>query len=366
MSMRIPALNPELIQNAVSVLEDGGLVVYPTETCYGLGVDATNQDAVDRLFTYKTRREGKPFSVAVDSMNMAQEYVEINNTARNLYENYLPGPLTVVSKGKGKVAKGIESEYGTLGIRIPNHPIALSIVKQFGKPITATSANVSYLPKPYSIDQLLRDIPEKHSNLVDLYIDAGELPHNETSTVVDTTLNDLTIIRQGQIAFSEKTGKTSFSVITQSPEETSQFASMVTLKYIDHLQKGPIVFALGGELGSGKTQFAKGIAAKLGITRTVKSPTFTLITPYSFIRDGKTGVFAHMDTWRLNDEKEFVQVGIDQYLHRPNIVAIEWADKFIGAIEKLAQDKVILFLKVHMKHVDDNKRSIEIEEYNGS
>src|SRR3989339_162506 len=90
----------EIINQASQVLISGGLVIFPTETVYGIGALATEQKAIDKLLSYKTRREGKPLSIAVDSIQMAEEYVEVNDTARNLYENFLPGPITVVSKGK--------------------------------------------------------------------------------------------------------------------------------------------------------------------------------------------------------------------------------------------------------------------------
>src|SRR5437868_2435629 len=84
-----------LIQTVCQVLADGGLVIYPTETVYGIGVDATNQAAVDKLLQYKARREGKPISIAVADQAMAEQYVELNDQAKQFYKNFLPGPVTV-------------------------------------------------------------------------------------------------------------------------------------------------------------------------------------------------------------------------------------------------------------------------------
>jgi L-threonylcarbamoyladenylate synthase len=187
----------KIIDTASNTLLAGGLVVFPTETVYGIGALATSQEAIDKLLSYKTRREGKPLSIAVDSLEMAQEYVEVNDTARNLYENFLPGPITVVSKGKHTVAIGVESETGTLGIRIPNYELVRDIVKKIGKPITATSANASYKKKPYTVEDILNNISEKQKNLIDLIIDAGVLPKREPSTVVDTTGDGEIVLRQG-------------------------------------------------------------------------------------------------------------------------------------------------------------------------
>lgn len=357
----IRTTDSHLVDRAVETLKKGQLLIFPTETCYGVGVDATNQKAVDKLLAYKMRREGKPISIAVSDKEMAKRYVIINNTAQNLYDNYLPGPLTVVSKGLHKVAQGIESEYGTLGIRIPDYPIVLDIIKKLGKPITATSANVSYEKKPYSIEALLNHLPRKNRSLLSLIIDAGQLPHNEVSTVVDTTLNDLAIIREGQISFSTNKNKPIFRIKTASPEETQNFASMVMLRFLDHLQIGPIVFALGGELGSGKTQFAKGLASNLGITKIVKSPTFTLVLPYTFIQNAQKRRFVHVDTWRLENSKEFKALHLEHYLKSPNVIAIEWADKFYNEILNFAQIPRVLMIKIHFTHIDREHRKIVVE-----
>ena len=146
------------IGTAIRVLKSGGLVIYPTETLYGIGADATNPEAVKMLTEYKNRPFGKPYSIAVTGLEMAEKYIELNTTAKNLYKEFLPGPLTVISKGKHKVAPGVESEDGTLGIRIPNYKLVTDIVKAFGKPITATSANASYKKRPYKISAINRKI----------------------------------------------------------------------------------------------------------------------------------------------------------------------------------------------------------------
>ena len=324
-----------IIKKALAVLKNGGIFVFPTETCYGIGTDATKKSAINKLYSYKTRREGKPLSVVVADIKMAQKYVEINEMAENLYKSYLPGPITVVSKGKGKVAKGVESEYGTLGIRIPEHELILDIVKNFGKPFTATSANMSYLPKPYSIKALLKNMPAKNLELIDLIIDAGKLPHRETSTVVDTTMNSLNIVREGQLNIYKKSDKKSIlSAQTESAEETINFGSMNMLKYIDEPLSKPLVFFLVGELGGGKTQFAKGIARCLNIKDLVKSPTFTILNEYNYKFGERRGKFIHVDTWRIEDINDLETIGLDNYFSVNNIIAIEWANKFSNDLKK--------------------------------
>src|SRR3990167_2140049 len=145
----------KIISQAVKALRAGGLIIYPTETVYGIGADATNSEAVKKLGEYKSRPFGKPYSVAVADQKMAEEYVELNDTAKNLYRQFLPGPLTVISKGKHLVSTGVDSEAGTLGIRISPHPLVNAIVRKLGRPITSTSANQAWGKRPYRISDIL-------------------------------------------------------------------------------------------------------------------------------------------------------------------------------------------------------------------
>ncbi len=352
----------DVIEKAVKVLNNGGILVYPTETCYGIGVDATNQDAIDKLYKYKTRYEGKPLSIAVSNKKMASQYIEMNEIAENLYDNYLPGPLTVVSKGLHKVAQGVESEYGTLGVRVPKYPLILEIIEKFGKPITATSANISYKPRPYNIDTFVKDLPEKHDELVDLVIDAGELPKNEPSTVVDTTMNNLNVMREGTAKFNSdiSNDKIILKANTKSAEETIDFGSMVMLKHIDIFRDRPLLIALKGELGAGKTQFAKGIGRYLNIESTISSPTFTIIDEYDYKLGDRVGKFAHVDTWRVNGSEELEKVGLEKYFSKGNIIAVEWADKFYSELVKYASEFGALILKVDFKYVSLEEREIVV------
>lgn len=359
--LRISKDDTNIVEKAVAIFQKGGIIVYPTETCYGIGVDATNQIAVDKLLEYKTRPEGKPISIAVSDAEMARKYVDVNEIAENIYQNYLPGPITVVSKGRHQVAAGIESEYGTLGIRIPDYPLVLEIIKRLGRPITSTSANVSYEKRPYSIDGLVDSTPEKKLELIDLAIDAGELPKRKTSTVLDTTLNTMNVLRQGKIEF-EKAGKQILTAHTKSAQETADFGSTLLLKYIDELQTKCLVIALGGELGTGKTQLTKGLALKLGIKQTVKSPTYTLISEYPYSVGRSTGKLIHIDTWRLGETGELKSLQLQNFIKPGNVVVIEWADKYFSEIANLASKPDTIFLKVALEHTGDELRFISVEQ----
>ncbi len=350
----------EAIEKAIQVLKGGGLIIYPTETCYGLGCDATNPKALAKLLDYKKFRGSKPISIAVSSREMAGKYVDINEMVENLYKNYLPGPITVISMNKGELVPPVVSGQGAVGVRIPDYPFILKLIEEYGKPITATSANMSYKSAPYNIDQLLKDLPKKSQELVDLILDAGTLPQNPPSTVLDTTMNQLSVLRQGKMEFENALVKNKRieSKNTKLTEETIALGNEFADTYLK--EDKPVVIALSGELGAGKTQFTKGIAQSLGVKEIVNSPTYTIINEYPYERDGKR-VLAHMDTWRLeNDELE--KSGLIQHLEHGDIVVIEWADKFYQEIAALCDNMDIPMYKVVIKYISLEERSIDIYE----
>ncbi len=351
----------EAILKANSILEDGGLLIYPTETCYGLGCDATNPKALAQLLNYKKFRGSKPISIAVANRKMAEKYVEINEMAENLYNNYLPGPITVISMSKGELVPPVVSMQGAVGVRYPDYPFMLEVIKAFGKPITATSANMSYKSAPYNIDQLIKDLPKKSLDLVDLILDAGTLPQNPPSTVLDTTMNQLSVLRQGKLEFEDALikNKKVEEKQTKLTEETVQLGKEFADKYLG--ENKPVVIALSGELGAGKTQFAKGIAQGLGVDEIVNSPTYTIINEYPYMRDGDKKVLAHMDTWRLQ-KSELAKSGLIQHLEQGNTVVIEWADKFYQEIAALCDNMDIPMYKVVIKYISLEERNIEIYE----
>jgi len=331
----------DIISQTIEVLRSGGLVIYPTETTYGIGVDATNKQAVDKLLRYKKKRQGKPLSIAVADQKMSEEFVLLNENARNIYSTFLPGPVTVVSKGKDVVAKGVESEQGTLGVRIPNYPLMLEIIRAFGKPITATSANASYKKRPYAIQDILENISEKQKHLIDLILDAGGLPHNDPSTVIDTTLDEPSVLRQGTINFKESMEK-----ITKSAEETQQLGKQFIQKYKNILTQQPLVIALKGPMGAGKTQFVKGIADGLAITRTISSPTFVLAKEYLFEAESQKLQLIHVDAWRMQDEDELEALGFSSWLGTNAVIAIEWAERTELAIQMKQQQAKIIWVEL--------------------
>lgn len=340
----------EVIAQTLEVLRRGGLVIFPTETTYGAGVLATNQSAVDKLLAFKSRREGKPLSIAVTDLAMAQKYVDVNESARKLYERFLPGPVTVVSRGLGKVAQGVESEFGTLGVRIPDYQLVLDLLKKLGEPITATSANASGAKRPYNIEDVFDGLSEKQKSLIDLVIDAGELPHNSPSTVIDTTLSTPVVFRQGevQMASAEK-------LISHSEAETKSIAQRLMLKHWNDVKEGGLVIGLNGSLGMGKTLFTKGVAEFLHIKDTITSPTYSYVQEYEFHRHGVTGKLFHFDIWKVESEAEMERLQLPKLLQPNHVVVIEWVNQMQNYIKKVLTNQSILYIEITFSGADDQR-----------
>lgn len=178
------------LRAACAVLAKGGVVVYPTETAYGIGADATNATAVARVFAIKGRDDGKPLSVLMASQKMAGAYAILTPAARRLWKRFLPGPLTLIVPSR--------SEATTWGIRVSSHPFAMALVRAYKKPITATSANRSGTPPLYDSTAIIRAFGRRRTR-PDLCIDAGVLPHRPASTVVSCVNDDIAILRMSAI-----------------------------------------------------------------------------------------------------------------------------------------------------------------------
>lgn len=192
------------IDSIVAALRDGKTIVYPTETCYGLGCDATNQDAVDAVFRIKQRQQDKPLLVVMPDEEMAFDYVEWNGTLEQLSQKYWPGPLTVVApikKNAEHLAHGAFAEDGTLAFRITSHPIAFELSASLARPLISTSANIASQASPYDIASVLAMF-ESQKDQPDIIIDAGELVHKSPSTVVKVAGGEVQVLRQGEVIVS--------------------------------------------------------------------------------------------------------------------------------------------------------------------
>ncbi len=344
--------NESIVIAAVECLRKGGLVIFPTETTYGAGVDATNQGAVDKLLAYKSRREGKPLSIAVTNQQMAEQYVALNEQARTLYQQFLPGPMTVISKDLKKVASGVASEFGTLGVRIPDYELVQKIIANLSIPITATSANASGKPRPYNIDHLLKNLSAKQQTLIDLIIDAGELPPNPPSTVIDTTLSVPVTLRGGSAVLLEREQSTE-QLKSVTPTETKQIAGRLLLKKWEKIKSSGLVIGLSGELGVGKTVFTSGVAEFLQIDEPITSPTYHYLASYQFNRHGYKGMLHHLDLWKIQSETELERLNIERILHSGSVVIIEWWSQVEAWLLPLIKKSGLAMMVVTISETDN-------------
>jgi len=191
---RILKVTEEAIVQAAEIIRGGGLVIYPTETVYGLGCDPFNSSAVDRLLRVKGR-ENKPLPIVAASVDKAREVALFNPQAEKIVSMLWPGPLTLVLKAQVTFPTGITLGSDTIGIRVPDHEVAMRLAELSGGYLVSTSANKSGAPSPRRVEEAVSQIGQE----VDLILDAGRSPLGHSSTVVDMTSGKPRILREGPI-----------------------------------------------------------------------------------------------------------------------------------------------------------------------
>ena len=181
--------NPQkrLITKVVETLDQGGVIIYPTDTFYGIGCDLFNKKPIRRVYQLKKRPLSKPFSFICADLKDISLYAQVSNNAYRIMKRTLPGPYTFVLEGTRLVPKLMLTSRKTVGIRVPNNKICLSIVKQLGRPIISTSIN----SKDPSI------IHDEYVSLVDMVIDGGVISY-EPSTVISLVDDNPEVIREGK------------------------------------------------------------------------------------------------------------------------------------------------------------------------
>ena len=190
----------ETIDRAAAVITQGGLVVFPTSSFYGIGVRALDAEAVDRVFRVKKRDPEKPLLILIASLTDLGPLVRsVPGTAKALVEAFWPGSLTLVFEAADFLPSNLTGRTGKIGIRLASHPVALSLVRAVGSPITGTSANLS--GKGGCSNVTLLDVEIR--NKVDMVLDAGRLPGGKGSSVVDVTVSPPEILREGSVNAEE-------------------------------------------------------------------------------------------------------------------------------------------------------------------
>jgi L-threonylcarbamoyladenylate synthase len=187
-------VNTDGLREAVATLRSGGLVAFPTETVYGLGADAFNACAVQKVFQAKGRPSNNPLIVHVASMEIAWHFItEISEKGLSLAKHFWPGPLTLVVRRKAIVPDIVTSGLDTVAIRIPDHPVTLELLKIFEGGIVGPSANISGRPSPTTADHVFQDLQGK----IDMILDSGPTTIGMESTVIDVTVDPPVILRIG-------------------------------------------------------------------------------------------------------------------------------------------------------------------------
>ena len=182
----------ELLSRVAEALKRGETVVFPTETVYGIGVDAFNENAVRILYEKKKRPFDKPLLMHISSLEMAESIAVLDDSTRDLIRRYTPGPLTLVVKSKNTLPSVAVSGGDTVGLRFPSNSVFVELSKAFSKPIAATSANISGCKSASSADELAPVL-----DIADMVIDGGECEFGLESTIVSLVGERPRILRQG-------------------------------------------------------------------------------------------------------------------------------------------------------------------------
>ncbi len=219
--------NEKKLLRAADIIKRGGLVVFPTETVYGLGADATNAEAAERIYAAKGRPSDNPLIIHISSPEDAEKYTYVSDTYKRLAERFMPGPLTVIMPSKDIIPKKTRAGLDTVALRCPSNPIARRLIELSGVPIAAPSANLSGSPSPTTPRHVMDDMQGR----VDMIIDGGDCDFGLESTIVKIEQDgSLLLLRPGKI----------------TPEQLSRIAPVAVADAVtDKLAEGERVLSPG-------------------------------------------------------------------------------------------------------------------------
>ncbi len=205
MQTKIVSLNGQTdisdeLKESAEVIKAGGLVVFPTETVYGLGADATNECAAQKIYAAKGRPSDNPLIIHIADPNDVERYAFSNSVYYLLAEKFMPGPITIILTAKNTIPKATRGGLDTVAVRCPSNPIANTLIKLAGVPIAAPSANISGSPSPTNVRHVIEDMMGK----VDVIIDGGDSDFGLESTIVSIESDDtVTLLRPGKITVDD-------------------------------------------------------------------------------------------------------------------------------------------------------------------
>ena len=185
------------LDRACRILLSGGVVVFPTESFYGLGVNASDENAIQQLFKIKQRDKNHPVLILIPSLDSLNRFViDIPDLAFELMDHYWPGGLTLLFKAGPAISTLLTANTGKIGVRLSSHHIATALAQTIDSPITGTSANISGQPPCINTDEILTQMGTD----IDLILDGGETQGGLGSTILDVTVNPPQVLREGMIA----------------------------------------------------------------------------------------------------------------------------------------------------------------------
>ncbi len=369
------------LSEITQILASGGVLVCPSDTTYGLLVDAKNELAVGKLIKLKERPRGKPISIFVDSWEMMEKYVDTSRLTSEV-KSLLPGSYTVVLPSLHATSPLLEAEDGTIGVRLIDTPnsndkipmsnkiqstnvekkhlgtesfgnLVTALVAKYGKPLTATSANISGGGLCYSPAAFFHQLSEVKKELVDAVIDAGELTHNPPSTVIHLGRHAPVVLRANDQNYIHHETQ-----IVKHESETGDVASTVFEIVRNYLGVKPIVVLLDGELGGGKTTWTKYFAEHFGI-QDVVSPTYTYECEYKVQNGGAITRFKHYDLYNITNPEDIAYLDITKHCTVNTISCIEWSGQLSHEVRVRLANSTYL-VRILFEYEGEKERKISV------
>lgn len=234
------------LDRAAKIIKNGGLVVFPTETVYGLGADATSEEAAGKIYNAKGRPSDNPLIIHIADPRWADEYAYTDSTYYRLAEHFMPGPLTVVMRSRDTVPQKTRGGLDTVAVRCPSNEVARALIEKCGVPIAAPSANLSGSPSPTTVSHVIDDMLDR----VDMIIDGGDSSFGLESTIVKIDGEDkVTLLRPGKITIEDISSlgievTVADAVVDKLGE--GEVALSPGMKYRHYAPKAPLVLIDGG------------------------------------------------------------------------------------------------------------------------
>jgi L-threonylcarbamoyladenylate synthase len=376
----------ENLAEIVQIIASGGVLVCPSDTTYGLLVDATNEKAVDKLIKLKERPRGKPISIFVDGWEMMEKYVDISKLTPEV-RSLLPGSYTIVLPSLHTASSLLEAEDGTIGVRLigqefsihndqfsiknESHVIARSasdeaishtftpanlvttLVAFYGRPLTATSANISGGGLCYTPEAFFHQLSDAKKDLVDAVIDVGELPHNPPSTVIHLGSHAPVVLRANDQNYIHHETR-----VVKHESETADFAGAIYERVKNYLGVKPIVILLDGELGGGKTTWTKYFAEHFGIQGII-SPTYTYECEYEVQSGGAITRFKHYDLYNITSPEDIAYLDIVKHCTINTISCIEWSGQ-LSHEERVRLANTTYLVRILFEYMGERERKISV------